>query len=77
LTESGSERADAAIPFASIIDKDIVNALAHLQLARAQGMAGDKDGARKSYQDFLVLWKDADSNVSILREARAEYAKLQ
>jgi hypothetical protein len=40
-------------------------------------MAGDKDGARKSYQDFLVLWKDADSNVSILREARAEYAKLQ
>jgi hypothetical protein len=40
-------------------------------------MSGDKEGARKSYQDFLTLWKDADSEVPVFQEAKAEYAKLQ
>jgi len=52
-------------------------AIAHLQLGRAQAMTGDKAVARKSYQDFLMLWKDADADVPIYEQAKAEYAKLQ
>jgi len=52
-------------------------ALAHLQLARAQAMTGEKDSARKSYQDFLALWKDADSDIPVLKDAKTECAKLQ
>lgn len=52
-------------------------ALSHLQLARAQVVSGETKAARKTYQDFLALWKDADPNLSLLAEAKAEYAKLQ
>ena len=52
-------------------------AIAHLQLGRAQAMVGDKAAARKAYQDFFTLWKDADPDVPILKQAKAEYAKLQ
>jgi eukaryotic-like serine/threonine-protein kinase len=52
-------------------------ALAHVGLARAYGMAGDSSQARKAYQDFFALWKDADPDVPILKQAKAEYAKLQ
>jgi serine/threonine protein kinase/tetratricopeptide (TPR) repeat protein len=52
-------------------------ALAHLQLGRAYALAGDKAKARAAYQDFLALWKDADSDIPILKEAKAEFAKLQ
>jgi hypothetical protein len=52
-------------------------ALAHVQLARAQVMAADKAAARKSHQDFLTLWKDADPDIPIYRQAKAEYARLQ
>ena len=51
--------------------------LAHLGLARARTMMGDKSGARTAYQDFLALWKDADSDLPVLKQAKAEYAKLQ
>ena len=54
----------------------LIGALGHLQLARAQEMMGDKEAARKSYQDFLTLWKDADPDIPIYRQAKAEYAKL-
>jgi len=40
-------------------------------------MAGDTAKAKSAYQDFFVLWKDADSDILILKEAKAEYAKLQ
>ena len=50
--------------------------LAHLQLGRARVLSGDNAGARTAYQDFLALWKDADPDVPILKEAKAEYAKL-
>ncbi len=59
-----------------IIGNFVFGALAHLQLGRAQAMMGNKEAARKSYQDFLALWKDADPDVPILRAAKAEYAKL-
>jgi Tfp pilus assembly protein PilF len=52
-------------------------ALAHVGLARAAALSGDSARARKYYQDFLQLWKDADSAIPILIEARAEYAKLK
>ncbi len=51
--------------------------LANLGLARAYALAGDKARSRVAYQDFLGLWKDADSDLPLLREARSEYAKVQ
>jgi tetratricopeptide (TPR) repeat protein len=53
-----------------------VEALAQLQLARAQAMSGDKASARRSYQDFLSLWKQADSDLLPYRQAQAKYQKL-
>jgi eukaryotic-like serine/threonine-protein kinase len=52
-------------------------ALARLQLARAYVLAGDSKTAGGSYQEFLALWKDADPDIPILKEAKAEFAKLQ
>ena len=51
--------------------------LAYLGVARARTMSGDAAGARTAYQDFLALWKDADPDIPILKEAKTEYAKLQ
>ncbi len=51
--------------------------LARLQLGRARAEAGDAGGSRTAYQDFFALWKDADPDLPILKEAKAEYAKLQ
>jgi eukaryotic-like serine/threonine-protein kinase len=61
----------------SVVTNDILGALAHLQLGRAYAMAGDTAKAKAAYQEFLTLWKDADPDVAILKEAKAEYAKLQ
>ena len=52
-------------------------ALAHLGLARAEVLAGDTAKAKAAYKEFFNLWKNADSNIPILIEAKAEYAKLQ
>ena len=52
-------------------------ALAQLQLGRAQAMSGDTPAARKSYQDFFATWKNADPDISVLLQAKAEYGKLQ
>jgi hypothetical protein len=52
-------------------------ALARLGLGRAYAMQGDTPKARTAYQDFLALWKDADPDIPILQEAKAEYARLQ
>ena len=60
-----------------ILESDLKGALAHLQLGRAQAMMGDKAAARKSYQDFLSLWKDADPDIPILKESKAEYTRLR
>jgi eukaryotic-like serine/threonine-protein kinase len=60
-----------------IVVSDPIGALAHLQLARALALSGDKPKAQAAYQDFLTLWKSADPNIPILKQAKAEYAKLQ
>jgi eukaryotic-like serine/threonine-protein kinase len=54
-----------------------LGALARLQLGRSYLAIRNKEKARNLYQDFLTLWKDADPNIPILKEAKAEYAKLQ
>jgi tetratricopeptide (TPR) repeat protein len=74
---------EAAAEFQKIIDHPgivlnyVHGALARLQLGRAQVMMGDKDAARKSYQGFLTLWKDADPDTPIYKQAKAEYARLR
>jgi eukaryotic-like serine/threonine-protein kinase len=73
----------AAAEFQKILDHPgimenwVTGALSHLQLGRAQAMMGDTAAARQSYQDFLTLWHDADSDVPIYQQAKAEYARLR
>jgi tetratricopeptide (TPR) repeat protein len=73
---------EAAAEFHKILDhrgivvSDPIGALARLQLGRALAMSGDKTKAKSAYQDFLSLWKDADPDIPILKQAKAEYAKL-
>jgi hypothetical protein len=52
-----------------------IGALAYLGLARACALQGDAPRMRAAYQDFLMLWKDADPDIPILKQAKAEYAK--
>ena len=54
-----------------------LGALAQLQLARAYVVAGDKAAAKQKYEDFVALWKDADPDVPVLSQAKAEYATLR
>jgi hypothetical protein len=74
---------EAATEFQKVIDgrnivvSDPIGALAHLQLGRALLLSADKAKAKAAYQDFLTLWKDADADIPILKQAKAEYAKLQ
>jgi eukaryotic-like serine/threonine-protein kinase len=60
-----------------IVQNFLLGSLARLQLGRAYAISGDTAKAKTAYQDFLTLWKDADSDIPILKEAKAEYAKLQ
>jgi predicted Zn-dependent protease len=74
---------EAATEFQKILDwrgvvlNEPIGALAHLGLARAFVLQGASTKARIAYQDFLALWKDADSDIPILRQAKAEHAELQ
>jgi tetratricopeptide (TPR) repeat protein len=84
------EGAEAAAEFQKIADHKGANwgsdwqhpywgqfySLSYLGLARAFALAGDTAKARAAYQDFLTLWKDADPDIPILMQAKAEYAKL-
>jgi hypothetical protein len=60
-----------------IVDNSPTGALAHVQLGKAYALSGDNTKAKAAYQQFLVLWKDADPNIPILQQARGEYAKLK
>ena len=74
--------AEAAAEFQKILDRrglvgaDPIGALAHVQLGRAFALSGDTIKAKAAYQDFLTLWKHADPGIPILKQAKAEYAKL-
>jgi len=73
---------EAAAEFQKVLDHrgialaDPIGALAHLQSGRALVLLGEKDRARSAYQDFLTLWKDADPDLPLLKQAKAEYARL-
>jgi len=77
---SAKDVAKAAVEFQKIIDRrnivanDPIGALAHLQLGRALLLSGDKTRAKNAFDDFFTLWKDADSAIPILRQAKADYA---
>jgi len=72
----------AAAEFQKILDhpgvvaNSPIGALAHLGLGRGYALAGDTAKAQAAYQDFLALWRDADPDIPILQQAKAEYAKL-
>ncbi len=74
--------AEAAAEFQKILDhrriviSDPIGALAHLQIRRVYAMQGDT-AAKAAYQDLLTLWKDADPDIPIYKQAKAEYTKLQ
>jgi tetratricopeptide (TPR) repeat protein len=59
-----------------LVEANVIGALSRLQLARAVRLSGDTAAARKAYEDFLTLWKDADADIPIYRQAKAEYARL-
>jgi tetratricopeptide (TPR) repeat protein len=60
-----------------IVLADPVGALAHVRLGRAYALSGDNAKAKSAYEGFLTLWKDADADIPILKQAKAEYAKLR
>lgn len=60
-----------------VVQNFLLGSLAHLQLARAYALTGDTAKAKTAYQDFLTLWKDAGPDIPILKEAKAESAKLK
>jgi eukaryotic-like serine/threonine-protein kinase len=62
---------------AGVVQNEPIGALAHLGIGRAYALSRDAAKARSKYQDFLTLWKDADPDIPILKQAKAEYAKLQ
>lgn len=73
---------EAAAEFQKILDHrgivgaDPIGALAHLQLARVYALSGDKTKGKAAYEAFLALWKDADPDIPVLKQAKAEYARL-
>jgi predicted Zn-dependent protease len=74
--------AEAAAEFQKILDHKGANwgpfyPLSYVGLARAATLTGDNGRARKAYQDFLALWNNADPDIPILKQAKAEYAKHQ
>jgi len=74
--------AQAAQEFQRVLDNpsihpDPVSSLAKLGLARSYALQGDQTRSRLAYQDFLALWKDADPDVPLLKQAKDEYAKVQ
>jgi eukaryotic-like serine/threonine-protein kinase len=80
---AANQGAKAATEFQKIVDhpglilNDPVGAVARLQLGRALAMSGDRAKAKSAYQDFLTLWKEADPDIPIFKQAKAEYARLQ
>jgi Tfp pilus assembly protein PilF len=62
---------------AGVVGNQLVGSLAHLGLARAYALSGDTAKAKTRYEDFFALWKNADSEAPLLKQAKAEYATLK
>jgi len=80
---AGQHGAEAAAEFQKILDhpaivtNETIGAQVHLQMARAYALSGETIKAKAAYQDFITLWKDGDPDISMLKQAKAEYAKLR
>lgn len=84
---SARKGAEAAVEFQEILDhpgvalagsnSPLLYSLSQLELARAKAMSGDTAGARAEYQNFFARWKDADPDIPVLQQARAEFARLK
>jgi len=74
---------EAAAEFKKVVDRKTtmvpspLHSISRLELARSLALAGDSAGARAAYQDLFAVWKDADPDLPLLKQAKAEYAKLQ
>jgi hypothetical protein len=74
---------DAAAEFQKTLDhpgitlNDAIGPMARLQLARELAASGDRTKSAAMYKDLLALWKDADPDIPVINQARAEYAGLQ
>jgi len=79
---AAKQGSSAAAEFQKILDhpgvvqNEVIGALAHLGLGRAYALSGDTNKAKAEYENFLALWRDADPDVPLFNEAKAEYAKL-
>jgi predicted Zn-dependent protease len=76
LTAEAAGEFQRILDHRSIVLVDPMDALTRLQLARALALAGDTVKAKRAYDDLLTLWKNADPDIPVLKEARAEYARL-
>jgi DNA-binding winged helix-turn-helix (wHTH) protein/tetratricopeptide (TPR) repeat protein len=80
---AAGDQARAVADFQTVIgnpgwpDWELFEPLSQLGLAQAYAKQGDFENSRKAYNDFFATWKDADPNIPILKQAKAEYAKLQ
>jgi eukaryotic-like serine/threonine-protein kinase len=80
---AAKQGAAAAAEFQKIVDhpglvqNELIGALAHLQLGRANVLLHDSTRAKMEYQSFLTLWRTADPDIPILKQAKVEYSKLQ
>ena len=80
---SAHQGAEGSSEFQKIVDQrgivasDPIGVLARLQLGRSYVLSGDRAKAKSAYQDFLTLWKDADSEIPVLKQAKTEYAQLK
>jgi hypothetical protein len=74
---------DAAVEFQKLLDHpgvvlaDPIGVLARLQLARIFALSGNTANAKATFEDVLTIWKDADPDIPIIKQAKAEYARLQ
>ena len=79
----GRQETEAAVEFQKLLDHpgvvlaDPIGVMARLQLGRIFVRSGNTAKAKAAYQDVLTIWKDADPDIPILKQAKAEYAKLQ
>ena len=73
----------AAAEFQKILDhpglvvNELIGALSHLGLARSYAMQGNTEKGKAAYQDFLTVWNEADPEISLLKHAKTEQAKLR
>jgi eukaryotic-like serine/threonine-protein kinase len=64
------------VDWRGVVANEPIGALTHLGLARSYALVGDAAKSRAAYNTFLTLWKDADPNIPILKQATTEYANL-